>query len=505
MTVDWAAALDFELALVNCHEDMIGDWYRDPWGWPETDWAVKKQPSVLLGRLNANGVQQAARLDVPKEGFASRPAIVMDPLDRIVYQALVDRISVDLIGDLRPWAFGWRLPRTDPDRGRYSDNANEWNWYRARMSFLANFHPFALTTDVVSFFASVPVDRICEQVVARASAGAPTDRLVDMLQAWSRMRGRSGLPQRSRASAVLANMYLRPVDDLIAASTTEFSFLTIKAKTATRWMDDIWVFGRDEGKLRRMQLALEEVMRDLDLDMNNAKTNVLGDEEVVRAALQVEHSAAEEGLDQTPIDSTALQELVDRLIAHPENASRTSIRFAVKRVRVHNLDAMAQQFADKAERMPHGADALSRMFAQSDRWRELEDWYIKYAKSSWGVFDWSIGQLGTMFPSKDAGKGSVKEYLLETVVQLPPLQTLALAAQRSVAWDRDRARQAIREAAKSANHPLQRRTLALAALAAAEERPFIRSLLSEFEQNDGTLRMIEDRRFRPLPVKPDFA
>jgi hypothetical protein len=505
LTIDWVAALDFERALINCHEDMIGDWYRDPWGWPETDWAVRKQPSLLVARLNSAGVQQSARLDVPKEGFASRPAIVMDPIDRIIYQALVDRLSVDLIGDMRPWAFGWRLPRKDPDRGRYSDNASEWDWYRSRMSFLAAFNKFALATDVVSFFANIPIDRACEQIVTRGGSGAPIDRLVDMLQAWGRIQGRSGLPQRSKASAVLANMYLRPVDDEIDAATGESRFLGIAAKAATRWMDDIWVFGRDEGKLRRAQLALEEAMRDLGLNMNTAKTHVYGGEDVVKAALQIEHSAAEEGLDDSPIDTSALQEMVDRLLSDPESAPRTSIKFAIKRVREHKLGNMAQQFADHAERMPHGADAIARMFGETDRWRDLEDWYVSYSDSPWAAFDWSVGQLGTMFPSTDPGKGNVRQFLLEKTVQLPPLQTLALAAQRSAAWDKDRARQAIREAAKTANHPLQRRVLALAALAAGEERGFIRSILSEYEQNDTTLRMIEDRRFRPVAVKSDFA
>jgi hypothetical protein len=505
MTVDWAEALDFQRALVNCHEDMLGDWYRDPWGWPETDWAVKKQPKVLIARLNAAGVQQSARLDVPKEGFATRPAIVMDPIDRIVYQALVDRISVDLIGDMRPWVFGWRLPRTDPDRGRYSNNGNEWEWYRNKMSFLANFNSFALATDVVSFFANVPIDRMCEEILSRTGTGLPQTRLIDMLQAWARMQGRCGLPQRSKASAVLANMYLRPVDDVLDAAATETTFLGIKAKSTTRWMDDIWLFGRDEGRLRRAQLTLDDVMRDLDLNMNTAKTHVYGGDDVVRVALEMEHSAAEEGLDQSPVDPTALQVLIDKLIANPEASSRTSLKFAIKRVRTYELEAMVQQFVDKAERMPHGADALSRMLGESDRWRDLEDWYVAYASSSWAAFDWSTGQLGTMFPSSQPGKGAVRQYMLETLVRLPPLQSLSVAAQRSVSWDRDRARQAIREAAKNANHPLQRRALALAALGAGEERPFVRSLLSEFEQNDATLRMIEDRRFRPVPVKPDFA
>jgi hypothetical protein len=39
-------------------------------------------------------------MDVAKENFSARPAFVVDVLDRLVYQALVDRLSVTLIGEI---------------------------------------------------------------------------------------------------------------------------------------------------------------------------------------------------------------------------------------------------------------------------------------------------------------------------------------------------------------------------------------------------------------------
>src|SRR5689334_12681609 len=105
---------------------MQGDWYRDPWGWPEIAWVVKrKRADLLLPRINSDGVKQPAKLDVPKENFATRPAIVMDPLDRILYQALVDVESKKLIGALKPWVYGWRLVPDDPAPAQWSHNDNQ--------------------------------------------------------------------------------------------------------------------------------------------------------------------------------------------------------------------------------------------------------------------------------------------------------------------------------------------------------------------------------------------
>ena len=458
---DWLNVVDIQRALVNCHTDLIGDWYRDPWSWPELAWVVEKRSDMVAARLGAVGIQRAANLDVPKENFATRPAIVMDPIDRLIYQALVDRVSVSVIGSLRPWVYGWRLPRNDPEAGHYSNNSHEYGWYRSRVTRLAGWSNFGLTTDVVSFFGNIPVDRICDEVVQHAGGGKVTARLVDMLQSWDRVAGRSGLPQRSMASAVLASMYLRPLDDVLAGVPASSPPLRIPGVTdvpaTTRWMDDVWVFGRDDGALRKTQLDLEACMRELQLNMGIGKTHVLSGDELVEAAHEVQHSAVDGGLEGDPVDTKPLEELVERLLRHPEGASRTSIRFATVRIRNHNLDQMVQPFVDSANRMPHASDALSRLFREGDRWRDLEEWYIGYTASPWGSLPWAVGQFGTMFPSGDEGRGLVADHFLSRIVGIPHIQLLALATQRASAWRPDPARLAIREAAKRAGHPLERR------------------------------------------------
>jgi hypothetical protein len=109
-----------------------------------------------------------------------------------------------------------------------------------------------------------------------------------------------------------------------------------------------------------------------------------------------------------------------------------------------------------------------------------------------------------MFPSAVTDIGPPKDFFLEQVANLAPLQVLAVAAQRGASWAPDDVRQAIRAASAHANHPLERRILALAALGAGEERNFVRGLLREFEQNDVTLRMLESTEFRTPRIAADF-
>jgi hypothetical protein len=260
--LDWLEVLDMQLALANVHEETPGDWYRDPWNWSELDWLVPYHlTSYALPRLNASGVKATAPLDVPKENFAVRPAVVLDPLDRLLYQAMVDRLSRRLIGDLATWAYGWRLPRKAGPAGKYSRNDLEWTYFRNHLKALTVYDDAALLTDVVSFFGSIPKGALLEQIEARGQ-NRIAERLAGMVGSWYEVTGR-GLPQRSRASAVLAHMYLRPVDDLLQQYDRQMpdrGRRLVPEGRAVRWMDDIWLFGRSDTRLREMQLGVQETL-----------------------------------------------------------------------------------------------------------------------------------------------------------------------------------------------------------------------------------------------------
>lgn len=190
---EWLEVLDVGLALKNCHDDLIGEWYRDPWSWPELAWVVKRRPDLLVSRLNSTGTRMASTIDVAKENFGMRPALIVDPLDRLAYQALTDRLSLPLIRHLPSWVYIARLSRRTPTAGGYV-SAREWDFYRARLKGLAARYRFLLTTDVVSFFASISIDRLSERIQQRAPSGRVTERLLSMLAGWDAIPNRSGLP-----------------------------------------------------------------------------------------------------------------------------------------------------------------------------------------------------------------------------------------------------------------------------------------------------------------------
>lgn len=508
--MDWLATLDFGLALQNVRMDVGGDWYRDPWRWAELDWLVPNHLGKhAVPRLNAGGVKQTARLDVAKENFAVRPAVVLDPLDRLLYQALVDALSVRLIGSLPAWAYGWRLDATSPQAGSYLANDQEWEAFRDHLTRLGGYDSVALTTDIVSFFASISPEALGEQILA-VGRNRPAERLVDMVLSWCRMTGR-GLPQRSAASASLAHMYLGPLDEIIGQFNTipPRGALQIPEGRAARWMDDIWIFGRRASALREAQISIQAGMRELGLEMNFGKTAVLHGDDLDEAIFHLEHSAVDAGLaDENGPDAGPLGALIDRVLASPESADRTTIRFMAHRMRTHGLFDRLGDIAGSVERMPQGADHLARLFRDSGYWRDLQEWYVTYAKRWHSRLPWTVAQLGTMFPTKGEVGAGVADFFHGVLSAAgAPLPLLSVAAQRLAAWDPSEAKTLIRVLAQDESRALAMRSLALAALHAGATQNIVRRMLQQNEENELVLAMLEDTNFakKAVPVSADYA
>ena len=508
--MDWSKAIDLGLAFKNVRQDLVGDWYRDPWGWPELGFVTKSEPSILVDRANATGVRRVANIDVPKEGFASRPAVVMDPVDRLVYQAMVDRASKRLTDGIAPWVYGWRLRRRSPRPGEMARNDFEWERQRASLSRLVAENKLGLKTDIVSCFASMPIGRVVEEIEHRTS-GPQTliDRLCDMLLQWDVAPGRRGLPQRNVASSLLANMYLMNLDLVVSDYNARSSRSRRRQQIlSTRWMDDLWVFGKNEGRLRRLQVDLQEAARGLGLELHVAKTGIYRGPLLAQLALQANHSAVEDALLSDlggAVDLGPLEELVDQILEEPEHADRTSIHFACVRLRQQKMKTQASAMLDVAKRMPHAADHLSRLARDLGLWKSLMSWYPKYLKTDWARFDWTSAQLVTMFPSRAVVDASLIDSLVGQMQSNRDLPLFAVGIQRLTRWAPDTARDLIRDLALQTDHPLERRLLALGSLGLGEPRQRIRDLLGAYDENSVTLRLIEGRGYTPLPVSRDFG
>lgn len=508
VSIDWLKALDTGRAVTNVRMEFPGDWHRDPWGWPELAFASSTDPATFVANCTGSSARQVALIEVPKENWGVRPAVVLDPVDRLMYQALVDSVSVAAIGTLGPNSFGWRLPLRAPVKGVYSRNDLQWDLYRDQLSELAGHYSVALRTDIVSFFASIPLATVRDEIETRAGTTAITRRLLSFLEGFDKVPERSGLPQRSLASAVLANMVLIPLDVVLthfASPMPRRLGARVPRMSFTRWMDDVWLFGNDAGRARRAQIALQRTAHSLGFNLNSSKTEVLEGNEVAIQAREVEQSAVDEAL-VLQAQTAPLEALVDRLLDNPEGASRTAVRFAVTRMRDHGVSYRVADLLAAAPRMPHVADTLALLFKNNFRTGDLQDWFLDYAKSDWAAFEWSTAQYARMFGSKRPPKKKSREWFASTASKpSASLPLLAVCSQRLAAWNADEARAVVRATMPHTASAPVRRVMALSALEAGESKTAVRKWLAQLPDNGSTLSLLESRHFTPPKVIADYA
>lgn len=510
--IDWAKALDIKKAAANVRTEFVGDWHLDPWDWPELEYLSSTAPELLVEHLKSNGGYRSALIDVPKENWGVRPAVVLNILDRLAYQALVDRMSVDLIGELSSSVYGWRLPPSSTERGKYSHNNLQWSAYRGHLDNATTSFESGLRTDLVSCFASMPIDQVSAAIDDRVSQGSVKNRLISFLESTSRTPARSGLPQRSLASAVIANMYLAPLDDVLEHYSQEIlSFALVGKKRRmerrswTRWMDDVWLFGGDVSDLRRAQVDLQNVAGSIGMHINSSKTEVLEGSNLLEVALQIEHSAVDGALESAE-DTRPLEELVDRLLDDPARASRTSVKFATLRMRKHDSSYRIEDFIRLAAQMPHSADALTPLLKERITRGSLQDWFLEYVQSGWASVQWSVAQYLHLFPSQTRPRKALREYVARLVSDAgTSISLLAVASQRLCAWDPQEARAVFRQVAARTENPHSRRVVALAALASGERSMAVQKWLRQDDDNRVTLEMLQSRNFATQKINEQYA
>lgn len=505
---DWRQAVNIEAATNSARSEQFGDWFRDPWGWPELNY-VALNSELVISRL-ANGRSRFESLDIPKTNFGTRPAVIQDPTDRVAYHALVGSISKSVSKGLHQNVCGWRLSRKEPVAGQYRNNRREWALFCKKRREFGNKADTLLVTDITNFFASIPLDNLVSTVESKVRSNAVVQTLTEVLSTYNTIATRAGVPQRSTASSLLANIYLRSIDELLIRYSTSRN-----RHRWLRWMDDIWIFGGSYEELRNCQLDLQDELRSIGLEINLGKTHYLEGH-----AVSGHISNLELGRNDTPnlsiasgeygtfdFDMEEIEDLLSGIMDDPACTDRTVYSYVCNRLGRNGILNWMEDLADTARSAPHAADHFSRLFARNGYWSELDEWWVDFASSSIGRnhLTWAVAQLGTMFPSAE-GVDVVADFLCEQLEDGAniSLELAALAAHRLPYWRPGDAASLLREFCSQTYSPLGRRLGAIALYNLGENMQRIRSILGEFEENRGSLAMLEARRGKRIPDSDDF-
>ncbi|WP_442815858.1 reverse transcriptase domain-containing protein [Streptomyces sp. NBC_01768] len=157
---------------------------------------------------------QQDRVTSSKDPVSVRPLVRFSIRDRILYESLVFGLAHSVDKEIFPSVYSYRWNRLSFS---FRDPIKMW----LRMQKAASRHlvknptHYAAKTDVTSFYESIHLETLTEDLEAATGQVEWVNKLRIYLDSFQSFHSAWGIPQGSDASGILANLYLLPVDELL--------------------------------------------------------------------------------------------------------------------------------------------------------------------------------------------------------------------------------------------------------------------------------------------------
>jgi RNA-directed DNA polymerase len=203
--------------------------------------------------------QAVRRVHIPKPGTKeTRPLGIPTVRDRVVQAAVVKVIEPIFERDFAEQSYGFRPGRGCKDALRRVD------------SLLKSGYTFVVDADLKSYFDTIPHDRLLDRLRTKISDGRLLTLIesflqagiLDGLQEWNPTEG---APQGAVLSPLLSNVYLDPLDHLVAEHGWEM----------VRYADDFVILCRTAEEAERALQVVQQWTIDNGLTLHPAKTRIV--------------------------------------------------------------------------------------------------------------------------------------------------------------------------------------------------------------------------------------
>ena len=222
---------------------------------------LEQQTEYLARALQEGSYQPAAirREWIPKSGGREeRPLGIPTVRDRVVEKALQATIEPIFERDFAEQSYGFRPGRSCKDALRRVDQ------------LLKEGQTWVVDADLKSYFDTIPHERLLKLVEEKVADGRVLEllrkyleqRVLEKMREW---QPEAGTPQGAVISPLLSNIYLDPLDRLMAASGVEM----------VRYADDFVLLCHREAEAQEALVLVQQWTAEVGLTLHPEKTRIV--------------------------------------------------------------------------------------------------------------------------------------------------------------------------------------------------------------------------------------
>lgn len=213
---------------------------------------------------------------IPKDEFSFRNVSQLDPIDSLLFGAIMIEIGEDIEKKRVPISenkvFSYRFKPTE--KGHFYGNISYWEDFWKISKQKAENYSFVVVTDITDFYNQVSHHMVEQQLSFCGIGKFYIDGLLNILKNLN-VRISKGIPVGPHPAHMLAELSLIPIDDL----------LILKGYDFCRFVDDIHIFcnTREEGQIAIYELA-NAINKLQKLSLNRQKTTIMTKDEFLSKA-----------------------------------------------------------------------------------------------------------------------------------------------------------------------------------------------------------------------------
>lgn len=226
-------------------------------------------------------IRPARTLLSPKAKYGFRVITQIDPLDFLIYSALIYELTIDLETKRIPTSekrvFSYRIKTLDNGQ-LFDPNINYRSFLaecRKKVNLQRKKEKFVVTTDISDFYSRIYHHRLENALNASTVKSNHVRCILKLLSAWNGTES-YGIPVGSAPSRVLAEINLIDVDEALLARNIDF----------IRYNDDYRIFAKDKSVAYQHLSYLAEILqKNHGLSLQQHKTHIFKESEFNRIFL----------------------------------------------------------------------------------------------------------------------------------------------------------------------------------------------------------------------------